>query len=229
MILRHASQPRSPQYPSATFHQEPLKKGALSFRKIAVDHLNIEENDPTLHELLLRDPDVIFNDQFPPKGINCSISFPPLRPSRVFSEDIPPPNRPVQTRTGLPPLPSAMGNLRSSPLPFICPQTPSDQLDVFCSEVVKSFSTNNKAATQAWIAMGIINWNGRDTTGEENISPLSATNHDYTIWTTDKNSGQSGPIPPSKQHHYLGINLSFIFSAGPNKKNKNAPECLATT
>ena len=205
------------------------KKGALSFSKIATDYLNIVEIDPTLHELLLRDPDVIFNDQFPPEGINCSISFPPIRPSRFFSEDIPQHNRSIQIRTGLPPLPSPMGNLRSSPLPFSRLQTPSDQLDVFCSEVVKSFSTNNKAATQAWIAMGIINWNGRDTTGEEDISPLSATNHDYTIWTTNKNSGQPGPIPPSRQHHYLGVNLSSIFSAGLKTKNKNAPECLATT
>ena len=147
------------------------------------------DNDPTLHDLLLRDPDVIFDEQFPPEGINCPMSFPPLRPSRVFSEDIPPPNRTMQIRTGLPTLPSSMGNLRSSPLPFSRSQTPSDHLDVFCSEVVKSFSTNNKAATQAWIAMGIINWNGRDTTGEEDLSPLRATNDEYTIWTTDKNSG----------------------------------------
>ena len=156
MILRHASQPLSPQYSSATFHQKPLKKGALSFRKVAADSLNMVENDPTLHELLLRDPDVFFSDQFPPEGINCSISFPPLRPYRVFFEDIPS-NRAIQIRIGLTLPPSAMGNLRSSPLPFSRSQTPSDQLDVFCSEVVKSFSTNNKAATQAWIEMGINN------------------------------------------------------------------------
>ena len=147
--------------------------------------------------MLLRDPDVLFSEQFPPEGINCSISFTPLHPSRVFSEDIPP-NRSIHLRTGLPPLPSTMGNLRSSPLPFSRPQTPSDQLDVFCSDVVKSFSTNKKAATQAWIAMGIIDRNGRNTTGEENISSLSATNHDYTIWTTDKTQvNQDQPLHPN--------------------------------
>ena len=148
------------------------------------------ESDPTLHELLPRDPDVLISEQFPPEGINCSIIFPPLRPSRIFSEDLSS-NRSLQHRaTGLPPMPSTMGNLRSSPLSFSRPQTSSDQLVVFCSEVVKSFTTNNKAATLAWIAMEIINRNGRDTTGEENITALAATNHDYTIWTTDKNSGQ---------------------------------------
>ena len=144
--------------------------------KIVADHLKTVGGDQTLQYLLLCDPDIIFSEQFPPEGINCSISFPPLSPPRTFPEDRASVNPIYQSTTGNQPHTSSFRHLRASPLSFSRPQTSSDHLDVFCAEFVSSFASNNKAATQAWISWGIINWLGRNTTGEEDISALSASN-----------------------------------------------------
>ena len=96
---------------------------------------------------------------------------------------------------------------------------------------VRNLSPPSHPTTRPLLKPGSL---GGSLTGSVEIQPEKRTSQPsvhpiyYTIWTTDKNSGQPGPIPPSKQHHYLGVNLSSIFSSGLKTKNKNAPESLAT-
>ena len=112
-------------------YRSTYKKGVLSFRKIAADYLKTVGGDPTLQDLLLRDPDIIFSEHFPPEGISCSISFPSLRPSRTFPEDRASINPTYQTTTGNQPPNPPFRHLRASPLSFSRPEILTDHLDVF--------------------------------------------------------------------------------------------------